>query len=392
MISPSQIREKARRLYPKFVKSWLRGEAFFPHRVPADLKLPCDPTAARRAIDELRSVSKPRCQNGITVFWESKRSRTHGLNEFPTAIQIESQSDLLHLADAAEDFTLLETAVGTFRSRRPDLEVWLQESTHWKDILNAAPQLHDLLLMTQYLLDHPRPDCFAREIPLPVSTKLIEENSKLLSAWLDRLRPPAQIDFRYSRDEFERRYGLRHVRHHILMRVLDPEVQTRLGFRFQELSLPAESIGQLQPTCPVVFVVENKVNLLTLPPVKGAIALGGLGKAVSLLRDVEWLRNATIYYWGDFDVEGFEILSQFRSIFEQTRSILMDMEVFQRHSMLAIPWANKPSSIPLTLTETERAVYDHLLHNGLRLEQERIPQDEIISILRQPDFVEPRET
>lgn len=382
MITPSQIKQKAKRLYPRFVKAWLAGDECFPHRVPANLKLPKDLADAKRAVELLRSSAKQACGQGYNIIWESRKSRSHGLNDFPTAITIETREDLLFLAEATEEFAVLEAAVATLRSSRPDLESWLQQSTHWKDLFNVAGHLEDLLLVTQYLLDHPRPDCFAREIPLPVSTKLIEENKKLLSAWLDRLLPADKIDFHFDRDNFEARYGLRYVRHHILLRVLDTELQQQLGLPFPELSLPADFVAQLRPVRPTVFVVENKVNLLTLPRVTGGIAIGGLGKAVSLLRDVSWLKDATIYYWGDLDVEGFEMLSQFREMFEQTKSLLMDMRALSDHVDLTIGWPNTPRFTPPRLTEREQAAYEYLLHHELRLEQERIPHNAVITAIR----------
>jgi hypothetical protein len=383
MITPSQIKEKARRLYPKFVKAWLAGDEFFPRRVPANLKLSKDLTEAKRDVELLRTSAKQAHGHGYSIVWESRKSRSHGLNEFPNEINIETRDDLLFLADATGEFAVLDAAVATLRSCRPDLESWLQQSTHWKDLLDVAGHLDDLLLVTQYLLDHPRPDCFAREIPLPVSTKLIEENKKLLSAWLDLLLPADKIDFRFDRDNFEARYGLRYVRHHILLRVLDAELQQQLRLPFPELSLPADFIARLRPTRPTVFVVENKVNLLTLPRVTGGVAIGGLGKAVSLLRDVAWLKDATIYYWGDLDVEGFEMLSQFREMFEQTKSLMMDMRALNGHRDLAIGWPNAPRFKPTRLTECEQAAYEYLLRHEIRLEQERIPQNNVVAAIRE---------
>lgn len=377
MISPNEIREKALRLYPKFVKSWLVGDDFFPRRVPVNLELPKDLAAAKRCVDQLRDNAKQVSGFGYSVTWLSRRSRFHGLNEFPSAVSFDCESDLLQIIDHVDEFAALKTAVAKLREQQPQLSAWLLESTNWKELLKVSGCLDDLLLMARYFVDNPRPSCFAREIPLPVSTKLIEENRKLLAAWLDRLLPEQEIDFRFDRDEFEPRYGLRYARHHLLCRCLDTELQDQLELRFSELSLPSESINKLSPQGATVFIVENKVNLLTLPLVRNGIAIGGLGRAISLLRDVHWLQDAPIYYWGDLDVEGFEMLSHCRGMFEQTESILMDLSTLKRHSDLVIEWPNRPNAPPTTLTESEQAAYDHLLAHRVRLEQERIPQDDV---------------
>ncbi len=381
MITPEEIRDKAQRLYPKFVKAWLLGDDFFPRRVPADLTLPKDLAVARSAVEQLRNHAQQTCGSGYTITWRPRKSRSHGLNEFPDAICFESAAGLLYTTRREEEFQELKSAVTKIRHGQPLLEAWLQESTHWKDLLKVASYLDDLLQVLQYLLEHPRPDCFAREIPLPVSTKLIEENQKLLANWLDRLLPQHQIDFRFNRHEFEPRYGLRHVRHHLLIRCLDVKLQSRLRLKFDELSLPASSINQLPARGVTVFIVENKVNLLTLPAVNNAIAIGGLGKAISLLRDIHWLHDAAIFYWGDLDVEGFEMLSQCREMFAHTQSILMDIKTLQQHNDLAIPWPNYPGAEPAALTASEAKAYTHLRTNRIRLEQERIPQSVVVQCL-----------
>ena len=73
----------------------------------------------------------------------------------------------------------------------------------------------------------------------------------------------------------------------------------------------------------------------------------------------------------------FEMLSQFRSMFEQTQSLLMDLPTLKRHSNVVIQWPNHPNAPPAVLTESEQATYDYLLTHRIRLEQERIPQADV---------------
>ncbi len=374
MITPRQIRQKAERLYPTFVKSWLAGEDFFPKRIRANLTPPVDHSAAKRAVDELRQASKAQRGYGYDVTWEQRRSRTHGQNDFPTQLSFSSREDFLKFINKLSEFATLDRCVSRIRESEPELTGWIVQSTNWKQLVEVANILDDLLLMTRYLVDNPRPDMFAREIPLPVSTKLIEENKKLLAAWLDLLLPDNQIDFRFGRDEFDARYGLRYPRPHLRLRLLDDELLDESGLPFEELSLPADSINRLPVENVTVFVVENKVNLLTLPSIPRGIAIGGLGKAISLFRDIGWLEAATIYYWGDLDVEGFEMLCQFREIFPHTKSLMMNLETYRRFAQLAIDWPNQSRFTPTLLVDSEQLAFQFVLENRKRLEQERIPQ------------------
>jgi hypothetical protein len=79
------------------------------------------------------------------------------------------------------------------------------------------------------------------------------------------------------------------------------------------------------------LVVENKTTLyttLTLPKMNDTIAIFGSGFSVFNLKNVRWFDNLKLLYWGDIDVQGFEILSQFRTYFPQTKSVLMDKQAF----------------------------------------------------------------
>ena len=166
---------------------------FFPRRIPANLRLPPDHAEAFRAVEALRNQSKEVRGCGYTVQWQLQNRLVHGLNQFPVAIQIETENDLLRLADNRAEFQSLQTTVQALRSSFPQLETWLREKSNWKMLIDSAEVFDGLLLVTKYLLDNPRPNCFAREIPLPISTKLMEENRKLLAQWLDRLLPPDRI-------------------------------------------------------------------------------------------------------------------------------------------------------------------------------------------------------
>jgi hypothetical protein len=95
-----------------------------------------------------------------------------------------------------------------------------------------------------------------------------------------------------------------------------------------------------------IWIVENKVNLLTLPPSARTIAVGALGRAIVELRSVPWLARLPIFYWGDLDVEGFEILSALRAEFPQARSMFMDATAFANYRHLAVQGTGRKPAIP----------------------------------------------
>jgi hypothetical protein len=380
MITPSEIRDKANNIYPKAVSAWLEGrlDTVFPWPVRANLKLSDRQSDNVRDVELLRNSSKAECGFGYSVTWENRSSRKHGVNDFPIAITLDSMPDLLKLVEKQSEFKRVERRVQAIRKQLPELEPWLLSS--WKQLIDLE-SLDDLILVTQYLKQNPKPDCFARELPLAIPTKLVQNYESLLREWWDIVLPPESIDCSGDRRNFEQRYGFRYYRKHILTRILDPELQQELRLFTSELSLPPQAIDRIDARHLNVVIAENKVTWLTLPSTPRGIAFFGEGNGVTQLFDIGWLREAKIVYWGDLDVQGFEILARLRHRFPQTVSILMDMTTIREYEHLATAGTGHTPDTPIELNERESQAFVYVRQNNLRIEQEHILQRHVNSAL-----------
>ncbi|MBI1313978.1 hypothetical protein GC176_22005 [bacterium] len=373
MITPREIRQKAETLYPKVVRAWLSGdESFFPRRVPASLKPDADVSVAREAIAKLRDGSKEVLGYGYSIEWsDERRSRTFGANRFPQQVVFETRDDLLKLIRKADEFAALVRAVTQLREEFADrLDAWFP--ANFRKLADSKADVAGLIQVVRYFQTHPRPNVFPRELPLPVDTKFVERHQRLLSDWFELLLPPETI--RADESQFERRYGLRYDQPLIRIRFLDPDLQRELGCPFDDLALPLSSLAKLAIGDVRVFIVENKTCLLTLPTLSRGIALGGLGKAAAILADVHWLETVPIHYWGDLDVEGFQILANLRQKFPRLQSVLMDGGMLDEFSDFIVPGSGAaPDSLGL-LAPHEESAFRFCRDRNVRLEQERIPQ------------------
>ena len=382
MITPTEIREKATKIYPRAVAAWLDSLAHdpFPWRIPANLKLSDVPSKNIDGVQRLRGSSKETIGFGYSVEWETRNSRTHGVNDFfPKAITIDSFYDLLKMTSKLNEFQRLEESVQTIRQRLPELEQWLKQG--WLRIVELDA-LEDLIAVAEFLIRNPRPSCFARELPLAVPTKLIHQNKALLGQWLDILLPDESIDCSCDPGHFEQRYGFRYFRKHILTRILDTELQRELGLFTEELSLPRHAIANLRLEDARVVIVENQVTLLTLPPVDRGIALFGMGMGITQLFEIPWLQDSLITYWGDLDVQGFEILAMLRRRFPNTSSILMDLRTIREFEHLATSGTGHFPTLPSELNEKEAEAFLYCSAKNLRIEQEHILQHHVNEALR----------
>lgn len=376
MIGPDEIRIKAARLYPQAVAAWLCGEEFFPRTIPANLKPSALYSDAVQQVNLLVSRSKQAVGYGYSLTLENRRSRLYGEQNFPIAITLDSREDLLRLIGKLAEFRRLNRAVDLVRERHADLMPWIQ--SHWKQLLTVESDLPALLKVVAYLKDNPRPGCFIRELPLAISTKLVESHAKLLAQWLDIVTPNF-VDFAFDRQQFAPRYGFRAPDDQLWLRILDPEMLEELRCPGDELALPLSTLAAL-PVCNArAIVVENKINLLTLPPLRRTIALGGLGRAVTRLFALPWMDLLPITYWGDIDVEGLQILADVRHRWPLTQSFMMDEATLDRFTPFVVPGNSHSPDLPppVALNLDEIAAFARCRDQGIRLEQERIPPSAI---------------
>jgi hypothetical protein len=379
LISPEEIRQRAERFYPQAIDAWLAGlcDQQFPWRVRSNRDLSDTHSDNIRDVHQLRQGAKESIGFGYTVQWESRKSRKHGDNDyFPAAIFIESFSDLLQLTDNLAAFKSLEKKVASIRQHLPSLETWLRQS--WRQLASIDNKTVDeLITVARYLVANPRPGCFPRELPLAVPTKLVQNQKGILSAWLDILLPDDAIDCSCNPRNFEQRYGFNFYEGHMLMRFLDKELQQEMNFPASELSLPPRLIRELRTDRVIVVMVENQVTLLTLPSMPRGIAFFGKGHGVTQLFHIPWISGSPIYYWGDLDVQGFEILGLLRRHYPQTISVLMDLQTVRAHEHLATAGTGHSPQVPTELNEVECEAFLYLRSKNLRIEQEHIMQAQV---------------
>lgn len=380
MITPDEIRQKTQRAYPKMLTAWAQGSlpTFFPWHVPANLTpLAGDVSSTIAAVEQLRIASKEVCGTGYSVDWRRIRSRDFGNNRFPERIKVETANDLVALAETQRHFATTCRVAQAVRERLPGLAEWV--TTNIRTIANCAEPLDGLLQVTEFFLQNPWPDCYARQIPVAADTKFVERHQAILRQWLDQLLPASAIQA--DETKFALRFGLRDGQPHITVRTLDPALQRQIGFPFDELSLPLRTLETLLIQGATVIFVENQLNLLTLPQLTRTLAIWGEGWAATRLRRLHWLAENRLLYWGDIDVEGFQILSSLRMFFPRVESVLMTEAVLRAHPDLVLEGSGSECGEPKNLRPEELAAFRECLQLNRRLEQEHLPQDYVEQML-----------
>ena len=372
----AELRAQVQRLWDRglLLGSVARDEPLFPKRMV--LKRPTSSELSDRFDEVRRWIAALGKLERFRVDSREFRHPVLGNNAVPTEIWVDSVADAVAIIDKARDLARFQTVLDLTRSREPKLLVWL--AAYPLQALALADVWGRLLDIVSWVARHPHSGIYLRQIDIPgVHSKLIEIHRSVLVALLDGVLPADAIVTEASgATQFARRYGFRDKPARIRFRVLDPAHALLPALACADVTLDAESFARLRPTVSRVFIAENEVNFLALPPLPDAMAIFGAGYGFDALAQASWLSNCRLYYWGDIDTHGFAILDQLRSRFDHVESFLMDRGTLMAHEPL---WGTEPD--PVThdlprLNEAERAVFDDLrfdrLRPSLRLEQEHV--------------------
>jgi hypothetical protein len=364
MLAPEDIRRRAQACYADFLRGIVNGTEFFPLPVRFGKPSPTEDFAKlRREINALTEANL-----GCNIEWTEVNSRRWGKQRLPERVEFAEEASYLRTLGRTREVARFRENLALTRERCPLLISFFRERP--VDVVEFADAWPGLLEVCCYFQSHPRPNLYARELPLSVDTKFVERHQSVLTRLLTVALPPDALT---ESERFEERFGLRFDEPQIRLRLLDESLRVPLGIPFDDVSLPLNQFRNLGWTKLRVLVSENKMAFLTLPSVPRAIGIWGAGNAAALLHNVLWLADCDLFYWGDMDAQGFEILARLRDAFPRTQSVLMDAATMTRFRELCRPGILSKAQIRQWLTCSEEKARELVCALNLRLEQERIP-------------------
>lgn len=207
---------------------------------------------------------------------------------------------------------------------------------------------------------------------MPVHTKFIEQNKKIIKSLTEK------ADSEY---EFEATFGLKIKPDFVRFRSLSDNIILPFSeSMLDECQILLDDFSKLDESflhkIKNIFIVENEMVYLTFPRYKDSICIWGQGYKVNILNGIDWFKSKELYYFGDLDEHGFDILSTYRRYYPQIQSFCMDKNVLEEYEQFLVQGKKLENErIPENLTETENECF-MILRNVTseknRLEQERI--------------------
>nr|WP_265414947.1 Wadjet anti-phage system protein JetD domain-containing protein [Oceanisphaera profunda] len=345
MLDVKAIRHKLSKQWQRlgWHQAWLEETLSFPYQIKlprlSDKQLLHDFALYQRQLLQLRNELSTAKE--VALIEQEFQFSTMGRQRLPVAIEFANMEALARFVGQLQPWRHFVADCKLIGDGFPQLTPWLAQAT--ATIGKYAGRWPQLLAVCRYLVNQPRPGLYIRQLDISgVDSKFIEAHKAILKVLLDQLLPATAIDEGVNglrEHGFEKRYGLNYEQPTVSFRLLDPALAAELG-GLDELSIPLSAFSKLDLLLDRVFITENKVNGLAFPGVRNALVIYGLGYGVQMLQHLPWLANCRIHYWGDIDSHGFAMLSQLRSYFPHTQSLLMDNDTLAHCRPL---WGVRPN-------------------------------------------------
>lgn len=388
MISIDEIKKKAENKFLPFLHSIIDEKDFFPLLIPSAKGSVKDSFAERKVeAENLYKNSKNAKGRGYTV--ETKTIKTHkqGMQTIIEKIYFETEIDFIRFIGKEKETENFKKHLSIVKSRFLNLNAedvqndWLKK--HLRSLIAETEDDYwqNIFLCAIWFLNNPHCNVYLREIPVPVHTKFIEQNTSLIFSVYTALNKNKGTDKVSSNADIYKRWGVRTAEPFIRFRSLDKDIHLKIlneEFTSYEIQTPLSAFAKINfNSIEYIFIVENLMVYLTFPAFNKALCIFGSGFAAVNLKECKTLNEKKLYYFGDMDEHGFEILSNVRSIFPNIQSFCMDQKTYETFSIFAVKGENSHSKIEdLNLSEDELHLFKFLRENKTigRLEQEKISQ------------------
>lgn len=374
----------------KLEKKWKSGEilrdiveekGLFPYRIkingPNSNELSLEFERAIQWIQKLRDKEKSRMGYGYFLEEKEINFRIVGKNFIPVYAVIETTEDALRLLNKNSEAKMFQTVCQEFFEEWrmyphfEHLKEWFLKHP-FRVMREIGENFSKIILVLKWFEHNPEHYVYIRQLDIEgIDTKFIEKHQSVLGELMEILLP--ETDFDLSQKKFEDRFRLRKKPMMVRFRILGKNGSVHI---FSDITVPLEEFQSWDNDVENVFFTENEINFLSFPTFKNSIVIFGKGYGIDLLRDVQWLKNKEVYYWGDIDTHGFNILSIARGFLPDIKSFLMTEQILMAHKTLWVKEDRPFLSEIKNLNDQEQNLLYKLQNDyfgsKVRLEQERI--------------------
>jgi len=190
---PKALKAQLARLWERgdLLRDAVTGHACFPLRL--SLKSPGSADITDR-FDEVRAwAAELAATDSIRVEWQELRHRVQGTQELPASVWIDTVEHALTWLGKRRERERFSALVSATRQTLPDVLPWMERRP--LQALELAAEWPRLLAVVTWLVEHPRPGIYLRQVDVPgVHSKFIEAHRRVLAELLDLALPADAVD------------------------------------------------------------------------------------------------------------------------------------------------------------------------------------------------------
>lgn len=328
---------------------------------PTQAQLLADPDQVAAWVREWQLLAR---KPGIDVSWVTRRWASAGNQRLPERVTL-NPAAMAELAGESLAWQRARQAADLLVEQWPQVELDSAVTAMANQLARLSEQdAVRLVAVLAWLQTHQESGLWEREIPVvDVDTKWVERHRSLVDSLVQAITGTVS--------------GLRRAGIRFRVRLLDE----RIGQFPADFVVDLAELAKLELRPDRVLICENLTSVATLPALAGTVAVHGMGLAAPGLAEVGWIADAHVRYWGDLDSYGLLILGRMRQVLPNVQSVLMDEQTFLAHQQLAVAEPRPFRGVIGHLTLTELAALALIRQGDRRLEQERIPRDEVFRVL-----------
>lgn len=363
--------------YKHYLQNLVIGKTFEPIVLRGGKNKPSTTVELHKQIALFQKYEKKSDQLGWDIKWQDWSSKKLGNQKWPSQIIVSTEEDLLFLTNNKKHAEIFKELLHNILEWKPSL----------KEIIHHRPEIiHDykddwekLKKVIDYLLSNDTKGHYIRSIPVPVHTKFLQQKKNIILLLLKSIQPDK---FNENETDLEIALGVKRKPFLFQMRFLDKSLAEKHLSGIDFFACPADELKTKNWEVERIILVENETNLYLLPKMPKTLAIFSSGKALHLLKDIELFKITQTYYWGDLDEEGFVMLNDIRSYYQEIESLFMDQKTVEIHLNEKHTQPLIYKQMPLAyLTQEEYKAYLELASTNGRIEQERLFQDFVLNRL-----------
>ncbi len=373
MTSFQEILNKVKKKKSSYLKSIILGEQMFPWNIPVNKKETGNLLLDTEILTTLYSNSKNTKNRGYRI--ESKTLKRTQITKLSKII-IDSEEDFIYLLKEEREINNFKNSINKFRDNFDSkiIDDYLMNNRAF--IYNSSALFIDNFIeVSKFLIENPSSNKYPRELELKADTKFLSNNIQRITTFIRYFRELDDSCGKYKK-----------------LGLINPfsTLSIRLGSNFNvkangnsfepNLStIELEAFSSFDNTYDKIFVIENRTSFLKFPLEENELAIYMGGFAINILKDIPFLLKANLFYFGDLDEHGFEILSLFREMYPNTKSFCMDIETIKKYRDFLI-MGKEYTGIIKNLDSNETLALDYLISHKIngyssRIEQEKISLD-----------------